>query len=113
MGKVSSVDKIRIQTLSEQGYGANAIMAVYPQNYWKLNTVKKICERVDQTGSATECKAGSGRPKSTRSDTNIARAEELICSQAGHSGQHLSTCEIADKLDISDKSVHHLLLLFK
>ena len=35
--------------------------------------MKKICKRVDQTGSATERKAGSGRPKSTCSDTNLAR----------------------------------------
>ena len=53
-------------------------MAAYPQSYWKLNTVKKICKRVDKTGSATERKAGSGRPKSAHTDTNIARVEELI-----------------------------------
>jgi len=76
-------------------------MAACPQNYWKLNTVKKICKHVDQTGSATEREAGSGRPKSARSDTNIAHVEELICCQ-GQSGQHLSTCEIAAKLDNSD-----------
>ena len=51
-------------------------MAAYPQNYWKLSRVKKICKRVDQT--ATERKAGSGRPKSARSDANMARVEELI-----------------------------------
>jgi len=80
-------------------------MAAYPQNYWKLSTVKTICKRADQRGSATERKAGSGRPKSSRLDTNIARVEEFICSQEGQSGQHLSTREIAAKLDISDRSV--------
>ena len=84
-------------------------MTAYPQDSWKLSTVKKICKRVDQTGSATERKAGSGRPKSARSDTNIARVEELICSQSqelswsGQSGQRLTTREIAVKLDISDR----------
>jgi len=87
MGKVSSADKMRTQTLHEQGYGAKTIMAAYPQSFWKLSTVKKICKHVDQTGSATERKAGSGRPKSARSDTNIARVEKIICSQ-GQSGQH-------------------------
>jgi len=75
-----------IQTLHEQDYGAKAIMTAYPQNYCKLNTVKKICKRVDQTGSATKHQVGSGRPKSARSDTNIARVEELICSQEGQNG---------------------------
>jgi len=62
----------------------------------------------DETGSATERKAGSGRPKSARWGTNIARVEELICSQEGQSGQHLSTHEIAAKLDTSDRSVRRI-----
>jgi len=70
--------------------------------------VKKICQRVDATGSATERKAGSGRPKSARSVTNIEHVEELICSQEGQSGQHLSTCDIAAELYISDGSVRHI-----
>ena len=93
--------------MREQGCGVKAIMAAYPQNYWKLSTVKKICKLVDQTGSATEYKAGSGRPKSTHSDTNVARIEKLICSQ-GQSGQHLSACEIAAKLNTSDRSVRFI-----
>jgi len=36
------------------------------------STVKKICQRVDWTRSATECKAGCGRLKSARSEANIA-----------------------------------------
>jgi len=54
MGKVSSADKMRIQTLREQGYGAKAIITADPQNYCKLSTMKKICKRVDQTGSVTQ-----------------------------------------------------------
>jgi len=84
------------------------IMAAYPQNYWMLSMVKKICKHVDHTGSVTELKASSGRPKFTRSDTNIVHVEELICSQEGQSGQHLSTREIAAKLDISDRSVRRI-----
>ena len=38
--------------------------------------VKKICQRVDATGSATERKAGSGRPKSARSVTNSECVED-------------------------------------
>jgi len=65
--------------------------------------VKKICKRVDQT--ATERKAGSSQPKSAPSGTNIASVKELICSQEGQSGQHLSTRKTAAKLDFSDRSV--------
>jgi len=72
MGKVSLADKMRIQTLCEQRLGATAIMAAYPDKGWVLSTVKKICQRVDRTGSATERLAGCGRPKSARSEANIA-----------------------------------------
>jgi len=57
-------------------------MATYPDKGWTLSTVKKICQRVDQTGPATERKAGCGRPKSARSEANIAavifNAEKLV-----------------------------------
>jgi len=74
MGKVSLSDKMRIQTLREQRLGAKAIMAAYPDITDKgcaLSTVKKICQRVDRTGSATERKAGCGRLKSACSEANI------------------------------------------
>jgi len=41
-------------------------MAAYPNKGWALSRVKKICQRVDQTGPATERKAGCGRSKSAR-----------------------------------------------
>jgi len=54
MGKVLLADKMRIQTLREQHLGVKAIMAAYPDKGWALSIVKKICQRVDRTGSATE-----------------------------------------------------------
>ncbi len=64
MAKISQADKMRIQTLCEQGLGAKAIKAAYPLKNWKLVTLNAICKRIDQRGSAVERKAGSGRPKS-------------------------------------------------
>jgi len=72
MGKASLADKMRIQTLREQRFAVKAIMAAYPDKGWGLSTEKKICQRVDQTGSATKRKAGCGRPKSARSEASIA-----------------------------------------
>jgi len=63
---------MRIQTLREQRLGAKTVMAAYPDKGWALSTVKKICQRVDHMGPATECKDGCGRPKSARSEANIA-----------------------------------------
>jgi len=62
MGKLSYNDKLRMQTFREQRHGAKSIISSYPDKAWKLSTVKKICSRVDQTGSAVLRKPGSGRP---------------------------------------------------
>ena len=53
MGKVSMTDKMRMQTLHEQGLGDKAIITTYPDKQWKLSTVK-IIYRVDEMGSALE-----------------------------------------------------------
>jgi len=70
--EVSLADKMRIQSLREQRLGAKTIMAAYPDKGWALSTVKKICQRVDLMGSATERKAGCGRPKFACCEANIA-----------------------------------------
>ena len=66
MGKFSHDDKMRIQTLCEQSMGYRRIMAAYRDKQWKLDTVKSICKRYKDTGSAMGRKIGSGRPKSVR-----------------------------------------------
>jgi len=47
MAKLSNEDKMRIQTLCEQGLGAKAIRASYPDKNWSLNTLQTICRRVN------------------------------------------------------------------
>ena len=83
MGKLSNEDKMRIQTLLEQGLGAEAIRGSYPDKIWSLSTLQTICRRprVDETGSAVTRRAGSGRPRSARTAERIAEVGELICSQ--------------------------------
>ena len=60
MGKLSNEDKMRSQTLREQGLGAKAVRASYPDKNWSLSTLQTICRRVDETGSAMTRCAGSG-----------------------------------------------------
>lgn len=108
MGKIQLQDKLRIQTLREMGYGYRRIAAKYPDRGWKLGTVKSICKRVDERGSATERKIGSGRPKSARTEKNCARVAELICSQENAPGTSKSTRVIAKDLGISDMSVRRI-----
>jgi len=81
MGKLSIEDKMRIQTLLEQGLGAKVIRASYPDKNWSWSTLQTICHRVDETGSAVTRRAGSGRLRSARTAEKIAEVGELICSQ--------------------------------
>jgi len=94
--------------LRKQQFGAKAIIAAYPGKNTKHSTIKKICRRIDQTGSVNEHKAGSGRPRSGRTVTNIDHVGELISSQKGNDGQHSSSHEIAAELSISNRYVRRI-----
>jgi len=71
MGKISSKDKARIEILWKLGFGYRIIVTEFPEKSWKLCLVTKICKLVDERGSATEQKPGSGRP-------NTAGTEETL-----------------------------------
>ena len=55
---------MHIQALEEQRFRVSAITESYPDKNWSLRTLQTICCRVDETGSAVMCRAGSGRRKS-------------------------------------------------
>jgi len=76
MGKLSYNDKLSMQMLCEQGFGAKAIISSYPDKGWKLNTVKKVCSPVYRTGSAVMRKRGSGRP-ATASACAVCRCKTI------------------------------------
>ena len=104
---LSCEDRIKIQTLREQGLGAKAIQAAYPQKGWHINTLRKLCQRIDKTGSVVERKVVSGRPKSARSVANIAMVKE-ICSHVDELGTSKSTRQIAGEMKISAASVRRI-----
>jgi len=78
MGEISYEDKARIETLRKLGFGYRTIVAKFPGKGWKLCSVKAICKRVDERGSATERKPGSGRPKTARTEENVRYLKLLI-----------------------------------
>ena len=59
MSKIPYEDKARIETLRKLGFGYRTIVAKFPEKGWKLCSVKAICKRVDERGSATERKPGT------------------------------------------------------
>jgi len=70
--------------------------------------LRAVCRRVDHRGSAVERKAGSGRPKSARSDKNIAAVSELICSQEDQPGTSKSIRTIVAEIGVSVTSVKRI-----
>jgi len=82
MGRILYEDKMRIQTLHEQGLCAKAIRLKlrYPAKQWSLNTLKTICRRITKTGSAVSHQSGSGRPKSARdcAEHRCCRRHDLL-----------------------------------
>jgi len=73
-----------------------------------LDTVKKICQRIDRNGSAVHRQSGSGLPATVRTVENIEKVHELICSQEDETGTHRSTREITHELNISATSVRRI-----
>ena len=55
MGKVSVDDKMRIQTLREQGLGYRVIAANYPEKNWKLDGAPVYTAQLAQNRIATNC----------------------------------------------------------
>ena len=104
-GKVSVDDKMRMR---EQGLGYRAIVAKYPEKNWKLNTVKLICKRVHETGSALTRKPGADRPRSVRTPKMIEQVSELISSRENQPGTSKSNRKIAEQLNIHRSSVQRI-----
>ena len=104
MGKISYGDKMRIQTLCEQGWGYKKIVAAYRDKNWNLDSVKTVCRGYKITGSVDR-KKGSGRPKSARTQAKVDQVAQLICSQEDQPGTSKSTRQIAAEVGISQRSV--------
>lgn len=63
---------------------------------------------IDRTGSATNRKPCSGRPKTAGTPANIAAVDDLICFQEDQPGTSPSTRQIAQELGISASSVRNI-----
>jgi len=53
MGKILAADKMRMETLHEQGLAAKSVVKAYHRKQWKLSSVQTICGRIDKTGSSS------------------------------------------------------------
>jgi len=64
--------------LQKLGFGYRTVVAKFPENGWKLCSVKAIYKLVDERGSAMERKPGSSQPKTARTGENVTQLKLLI-----------------------------------
>jgi len=101
----SQGDAVLIKNLYlSKGYGPVRLLNEFPEQGWKLDSVKTLLKKVRLTGT-TERQKGSGRPRSAGTDNNVQKVEELVLSQEDKPKTHLSIRQIARRTGIHRSSV--------
>lgn len=101
----SSEDKILIKNLVLlKGYSSRQLMKEFPQKGWKRSGLDFLLRKIWATGSVDR-QPGSGRPRSVRTDDNIAAVHDLALSQEDAPQTHRTTRQIAREKQISQTTV--------
>ena len=104
----SKEDKIIIKHYRlDKGYGRKKLLNEFPGKDWSAGGLDKLLHKIDETQSV-ERKAGSGRPRTARTEEIIEIVEELICSQEDEPKSHKTPREIARETGISHSSVRRI-----
>lgn len=92
----------------KHGHGPQKIVDDHPEFEWNVNGVKKLLAKIDKTGDVKR-KEGSGRPRTSRTEENVALVEEMILSQEDNPGTHQTPAEIAAELGIHRRQVQQII----
>ena len=111
----SNEDKALIKNLYLlKGYGSRKLISEFPEKKWKKGVLDSLLKKLRETGS-TDRQKGSGRPKSVRTDENVAAVESLVLRQEDQPQTHRSIRQISRETAIARTSVlriiHHDLTL--
>ena len=74
-------------------------MNEFPSRRWYRSTVNRFTKRLEETWSSKR-EAGSGCPRSARSEGICATVENEILSQEDQPGTHKSKCKLAIQMNI-------------
>ena len=101
-------DKVLIKVLrQEKGFGAKRLLKEFPNKNWSVNSLNKLLQKIDWTGSVDR-KPGSGKTRKARTAQNVDSVKELVLSQEDAPGTHRTIRQITRELDISRSSVHRI-----
>ena len=108
---LSAEDKVVIKVLRQQrGYNVCRFLKEFPDKNWSQSQLYRLISQIDSNGSTDRKKApGSGRPKLSRTGTNIEAVEDLVLSQEDAPGTHRTQRQIAREIGISQRSVGRII----
>jgi hypothetical protein len=104
----SKEDKILIKSLRElKGYSSRRFLREFQTNNWTRRGLDYLLAKIDRSGSVDRVE-GSGRPRTARTDGNIAVVENLALSQEDAPRTHRTVRQIARESGIHRSSVHRI-----
>ena len=89
----------------EKGWLGTQIVQEFPGKRWNCRSIHNVIQLFKRTGSVAR-QAGSGRPRTARSEANKDYTEDNIQSQDNQPGTHKSQRKIRNA--ISKKSIHRI-----
>ena len=102
-------DCILIEQLSRyKVFGARKIVSEFPQKGWQVRSVSRLLQKLRETGTTSRA-AGSGRPRTTKTENNIDAVEELVLNEEDAPRTHRSTRQIARHTGIHRSSVARII----
>ena len=87
MPSYSKEDKVLIKDLRQHGWSARRMLKEFPEKTWTHRGLDDIIRRIDQNGTAERVE-GSGRPRTQRTEENVALVESLVISDEDEPGTH-------------------------
>jgi len=101
-------DKSSIKLLRQvKLWGAKCNCKEFSNKKWAVSSVRDLLCNID-TMNAISRKAGSGRPRTVKTEQNIERVAELICSQEDKPGSSKHFRDIEKLTRISCSSVQRI-----
>ena len=87
-----------------KGYGARRLVKEFPGKKWQVRSVGRLLKKLKETGT-TSRQAGSGRPRTARTQENVDAVGDLVLSQEDAPGTHRTVRQIARETKIHRSSV--------
>ena len=94
MGKITREDRIVIKASRvEKNWSSRCYLKEFASKAWCRSSLDRLIKTID-AGLPVDGVIGRGRRQPVRTAANVARVEELICSQEDAPGTHKSPREI-------------------